>query len=307
MRASSVGRRTHSSVIALALVAGVLVTIVPAVGGASGPYFRDVFPAQQAATVDPNDPATNYWALLIGINDYAGSTRDNIGSYQDARDLRKYLLSNNWHADHIALVANRQATASMIIQSIRWLASKTNGASVVIFHYSGHEKPGRTSSDGDDEARDVALWASDNRLIYDGTLGREMSKVRAAKMWINLGVCRAGGFTDAGMVRTGRVITFSSPESELSYEDPAVHYTVAGWYLIIEAMVQGQGDANYDGRVAVEEAYRYARPRVIERTKGKQHPFISDKLSGNFYLIAPPPPPPPPPPPQAQCVLYVCY
>jgi len=218
-------RRSHA-----ALIAGVFLVsaLASTVGGAATPRFRDLFPAQQKATVNPADPATNYWALLIGINDYAGSTKDNVGSYQDARELRKYLLGRHWHSDHIVLLANRQATASMIIQSIRWLASKTNGSSVVVFNYSGHEKPFRTTADGDNEARDIGLWASDNRFILDGDLSREMNKVRASRMWINFAVCRAQGFNDKGMIKSGRVVTFSSVEKELSYEDPYAHFTVAG-------------------------------------------------------------------------------
>ena len=262
-----------------------------------GSSFANKYPAQAAASVDPAVPATNYWALLIGINDYAGSTRDNVGSYQDARDLRKHLLALGWHSDHITLIANRDATATRILQGIRWLASKTNSSSVVVFHYSGHEKPLKTSSDGDNESRDVALWVADNKLIVDGKLGSEMSKVAAAKMWIDLAVCRAGGFSDAGMVKPGRVLTFSSPESELSYEDPGLHHSVFGWYVIMEGMRQGLGDSNGDGIVSVEEAYTYARPYVVDRTSGRQHPKITDKLSGELNLVPPKPAPPPEQPP----------
>lgn len=262
-----------------------------------GSSFAKKYPAQANASVDPAIPATNYWALLIGINDYAGSTRDNVGSYQDARDLRKYLLSLGWRSDHIVLIANRDATATRIIQGIRWLASKTDPSSVVVFHYSGHEKPVKTSSDGDNESRDVALWVADNKLIVDGVLGREMGKVAASKMWIDLAVCRAGGFSDAGMVKSGRILTFSSPESELSYEDPGLRHSVFGWYVIMEAMTQKLGDSNGDGIVTVEEAYKYARPYVVERTGGRQHPKVTDKLSGQLDLTPPQPAPPPEPPP----------
>lgn len=258
--------------------------------------FAEKYPAQANASIDPSIPATNYWALLIGINDYAGSTRDNVGSYQDARDLRRHLLSLGWYSDHIALIANRDATVPRIIQGVRWLASKTNSSSVVVFHYSGHEMPLKTSSDGDNESRDVAIWAADNKLLLDGVLGREMGKVAAAKMWLDLAVCRAAGFSDAGMVRSGRVLTFSSPEEELSYEDPGLHHSVFGWYVIMEGMRQGLGDANGDGIVTVEEAYAYGKPLVTDRTGGRQHPKITDKLTGQLNLIPPKPPPEQPPP-----------
>jgi hypothetical protein len=71
-------------------------------------------------------------------------------------------------------------------------------------------------------------------------------------------------------------------------------------------MTRGYGDNNGDGIVTVEEAFRYARPYVIQRTSRRQHPVITDKYSGNFSLVAPLPPPPPPPPPQRTCTLIVC-
>jgi hypothetical protein len=300
-------RRINAVAIA-GLVVATIATTTTGKASSSQPRFADVYPTQAAATYDPNDRGTNFWALLIGINDYESPTRDNIGSRQDARDLRQHLFDYRWRPDHIAIISDRYATRSMIIQGIRWLASKTNEQSVVIFHYSGHQNYRRTSSDGDNESRDQMIRAHDNRYILDGILGRELNRVRAARMWINMAVCRAAGFDDPGMVKTGRVLTYSSYESELSYEDPAVRYTVHGWYLVIEAMHQGAGDMNGDGQVTVEEAFRYAKPRILSRTKGRQHAVMIDKLSGSFYIPAPlpPPPPPPPPPPSRNCTLIIC-
>jgi caspase domain-containing protein len=266
--------------------------------------FADVFPAQANATVDPAIPATNYWALLIGINDYYGGTRDNIGSYQDARDLRRHLMSLGWKGDHIVLLANRAATASMITQSIRWLASKSNASSTTVFNYSGHEEPKNYGG-----TRHILLHAADNRMIPDTQVAYELGRVRAAKMWINLAVCRAGGFQMPGLVKANRVVTFSSPESELSYEDPTVHHSVFGWFEIMEGMVEGRADFNDDGNVTVEEAFRYAKPRVTNRTHGMQHPFISDNYSGYFSLVPPKPAPPPAqssPPSSDDCGFVVC-
>lgn len=258
--------------------------------------FAAKFPAQAAARIDPRDPASNHWALLIGINDYPGSSHDLIGSYQDARDLRTHLLSLGWRADHITLIGNRDAGRARIIQGIRWLASKTDQRSVVVFHYSGHELLSRTASDGDGERRDVAIWAADNRLVVDGTLGRELGRVRAAKMWIDMATCRAGGFDDAGMMKAGRVLTFSAPESELSYENPAWRHSIFGWYVIVEGMRGRLADGDGNGLVTVEEAFRYGKPLVTELTNGRQHPFIVDLLDGDLSLapIAPAASPAPP-------------
>jgi caspase domain-containing protein len=271
-------------------------SIARAPSSSAGSSFASRYPAQVNATRQDGLPASNYWALLIGINDYAGSTRDNIGSYQDASALASYMVSLGWQSDHILVMANRDATAGQIVEGMRWLQSKTDDSSVVVFHYSGHEQPTRSSSDGDNESRDVALWAADNRLVLDGVLGRELGRVRSASMWVNLAVCRAGGFSDPGTTGPGRIVTFSSPESELSYEDPTVKHSVYGWFTIVEGMRQGLADANGDSVVTVEEAWRYARPYVTDRTDGRQHPAVSDQFDGEFSLIPPDPPPPPPPP-----------
>jgi len=283
---------------------------MPREGGGGGSYqavprarFADLFPAQAMATVDPSIPATNYWALLIGINDYYGGTRDNIGSYQDARDLRKHLLSLGWKGDHIVLLANKAATSSMITQSLHWLASKTDSSSTVVFNYSGHEEPKNYGG-----SRHILLHAADNRFIPDTTVARELGRVQALRMWINLAVCRAGGFNMPGLVKPNRVVTFSSPESELSYEDPSVHHSVFGWFELMEGMVEGRADYNDNGDVTVEEAFRYAKPRVTNRTSGRQHPFISDHYSGYFSLIPPRPAPAPAPanPPSSDCGSIIC-
>lgn len=246
--------------------------------------FRDRYPSQWNAEINPSIPATNYWALLIGINDYYGGTRDNVGSYQDARDLRQYLFHLGWRYDHVVLLPNRDATASMILQAFQWLASKTNDQSVVVFNYSGHEDPVHYGG-----TRHIMLQAADNRFIADTIVARDLGYVRAAKMWINLAVCRAGGFNDPGLVKNGRVVTFSSPESELSYEDPDVHHSVMGWFIIMEAMVQRQADYNNNGDVTIEEAFKYAKPRIQSRTGGAQDPFMKDELSGSLSLIPPKP------------------
>jgi caspase domain-containing protein len=264
-------------------------------------HFADVFPAQSVATIDPSIPATNYWALLIGINDYYGGTRDNIGSYQDARDLRKHLLALGWKGDHIVLLANKTATASMIIQSIHWLASKAEASSTVVFNYSGHEEPKNYGG-----TRHILLQAADNRFIPDTTVASELGRVPSSRMWINLAVCRAGGFNMPGLVKPNRVVTFSSPESELSYEDPSVHHSVFGWFEIMEGMVEGRADYNDDGNVTVEEAFRYAKPRVQNRTRGMQDPFIIDHYSGYFSLVPPKPAPPPAPPSSTDCGSIIC-
>jgi hypothetical protein len=69
--------------------------------------------------------------LLIGLNDYAGRTARNVGSRQDAEELRNILLKLGWRKDHIMLIVDLNGNASHVIDAIRSLASKTNSSSTV--------------------------------------------------------------------------------------------------------------------------------------------------------------------------------
>ena len=252
-------------------------------------WIRSTYPQQSAATESRSDPASSRWALLIGINDYQGRTESNVGSKQDAQALYTYLRKLGWRADHMMLIVDLNATASHIVESIRWLASKTTSNSTVIFHYAGHENWRHSSTEKD--GRDIGIWAADNRMIYEKTVGTELGRVNASRMWLDFATCRAAGFDEPGMVKSGRVLTFSSPKRELSFEDPSLHHSVFGWFVIAQGIAARKADANRDGKVSVEEAFSYAKNRVTDYTNGRQHPVMIDKAGGFFFAIPPAPKP----------------
>jgi hypothetical protein len=258
---------------------------------ASSSWVNKYYPKQAQATQTSSNPASSYWALLIGINDYAGSTSSNVGSRQDAEALGQYLVKLGWRSDHIFLLRDLNATASHIVDAMRWLASKTTSTSTVVFHYAGHENWSRSSTE--DGGKNVAIWAADNKLIYEKTLGQELGRVRASRMWIDIATCRAAGFDEPGMVKSGRVLTYSSTKAEFSYEDPRLKHSVFGWFMIAQALAGGKADANRDGKVTVEEAFSYSKNRVVSYTSNHQHPVIIDKAGGRMSLAVPKPAPKP--------------
>src|SRR5438132_2129192 len=145
------------------------------VAAANSSWINKYYPKQARATQTSSDPASSYWALLIGINDYAGSTPSNVGSRQDAESLGQYLVKLGWRGDHIFLLRDLNATASHIIDAMRWLASKSTSTSTVVFHYAGHENWRPSSTE--DLGKNVAIWTADNRLIYEKTLGQELGRI----------------------------------------------------------------------------------------------------------------------------------
>lgn len=266
----------------VALVAAVSLCLPPGVAQAENP-IRRAFP-QQWNAYESNYQPTRHWALIVGITAYDSPTRDTYGGRRDALLIKQRLLNLGWRSNHILTLLDEQATKSMILGGLAWLRSKATPGSTVVFAYAGHEKPLRSTADGDNEARDMALHTNDNRYIYDGDLARALGAVPSKYMWIHFATCRAAGFNDPGMMRDGRLATFSSPASELSYEQPAWDLSVIGKYMVESAMLRRYGDINGDGRITVEEAFWFAKPRVERYTSERQHPVIADRIPGGLLL-----------------------
>jgi hypothetical protein len=283
--------------------------------------FASRFPAHDGATQDPMQPSTTRWAVLVGVNDHHGSTRNNVGSRQDAESLYSHLMDLGWEPDHVLLLTDRLATQETIIESLRWLERKTTDDSVALFWYSGHAKRwSGTDVDGDGHANRIGLWPSDNRFVTDRDFIRLLSGISANRLWVNIMACHAEQFLQDGLARDGRIVTFSSRSPEKSYEDPSVDHSVWGWNLVVRGLRQGLADTNGDGDVTVQEALNYAIPRAAHRTSkqrpyGPQNGLMVDRAGGAFSLAIPPPPEPEPEPEPAEqpserderrCVLVLC-
>lgn len=295
---------------------------------ASSSWFASRYPDHADAVEDLSRPATTRWAVLVGVNDHSGRTRDNFGSRQDAEDLADHLRSLGWQDDHVLLLTDSTATQRHIIEGLEWLQRKTSGDSVVVIHYSGHVKQWYgLDVDDDGETTDEALWPSDNQFITDKQFSTMVAGIRADRIWVDIGGCEAAGFADEPILRPSMVMTFSSEEDEKSYEDPNRENSVWGWYLVDQGMQDGLGDGNGNGEVTVEEAFAYARPqartRTLQQSAGPQSPVMIDRLAGDFSLEIPPPPEPAPapsesppeddggiilfpPPDQEDCFLVFC-
>lgn len=257
-------------------------------------------------------PATSHaatddrYALLVGVNDYAGRTHDTVGAVGDVSDLRSALLAAGWRNDHIVVLLDRRASAAAIRDGLKWLASRASARSFTVFHYSGHVKQVGGDGDRDGEALDEYLWGADNRFISDGELAQRIRPI-PGRMWVDIAGCEAGGFDDGISSRT-KLFTASSRESEKSYEQPKWKNSVFSGLLVDQAMLHGAAGRDRDGRVSINRAFAFAQreaPKVTARTsRGPQHP-VTRGGDGTEWYLGPPPPPKrsSPPPPPSRCSL----
>ncbi|HEV3498368.1 MAG TPA: caspase family protein [Actinomycetes bacterium] len=249
-----------------------------------------------SASAAPAPAANERWALLVGIDRFQGSTRPNFGAAADVADVREALLKNGWADDHIKVLTDGAATAGAIRSGLQWLVDRSGPNSLSVFHYSGHVKQVGTTE---------YLWPHDNAFIADSELAGKLRQLKG-QAWIDLSGCEAAGF-DEGVSSPTRLFTASSRATEKSYEIPDMRHSVFTLLLIDQAMLQGQGDADRDGRVSVQEAFAYAAPRAAQITAGQrqgpQHPVMAGGDGTPLFLDAVPPPPPPKP---KTCFLIFC-
>jgi len=230
-----------------------------------------------AASAQPAPAAAERWALIIGVDRFQGATRPNYGAVADAADVRQALLKAGFADDHIRVLTDAGATAGAIRAGLQWLVDRSTPTSLSVLHYSGHVKQvGSTEY----------LWPHDNSFIADTELAAKVRQLRG-QAWIDISGCEAAGF-DEGISAPNRLFTASSRANEKSYEIPDMRQSVFTLFQVEQGMIQGQGDANRDGRVSVQEAFAYAAARAPQFTasqrQGPQHPVMAGWDGTPLYL-----------------------
>jgi hypothetical protein len=251
-----------------------------------------------SASAAPAPAAAERWALLVGIDHFQGATRPNFGAVADAGDVRAALLKNGWADDHIRVLTDSGATAGAIRSGLQWLVDHSSPSSLSVFHYSGHVKQVGTTE---------YLWPHDNAFIPDTDLAASVRQLKG-QAWVDISGCEAAGF-DEGISSPTRVFTASSGSTEKSYEIPDMHQSVFTLLEVDQAMLQGLGDANRDGRVSVQEAFAYAASRAPSissgQAQGPQHPQMAGGDGTPLFLDAIAAPAPAPAKAKT-CFLFWC-
>jgi len=252
-----------------------------------------------SAGAAPTTAAADRWALIVGVDHFVGATRPNFGAVNDAADFRQALLKAGWADDHIRVLTDGGARAADVRAGLQWLVDHSGPSSLSVVHYSGHVKQvGSTEY----------LWPFDNSFIPDTELAASVRRLKG-QAWVDISGCEAAGF-DEGISGSTRLFTASSGASEKSYEIPDLGHSVFSFLLIQKAILQGEGDANRDGRVSVQEAFAYTASRAPQVTAGQaqgaQHPVIAGGDGQPLFLDGQGATPPAAPAKVKQCFLIFC-
>jgi metacaspase-1 len=138
-------------------------------------------------------------ALLVGINDYPGSSNDLAGCVNDTANLRDLLTKEfGFEAGNIRVLTNKKASRDAILDGLADLVGKAAGGDTLVFHYSGHgsqvpDEDGDEESDRKDEI--ICPWdfSWDGCWIADDDLSDVFAKLaKDVHLEVLLDCCHSG-------------------------------------------------------------------------------------------------------------------
>lgn len=254
---------------------------------AAPPSGRSVAADGGSGPWTPGPDAATSFAVVIGVQDYQGKTKDTYGGRGDAAAFMEALRRTGWNRSNVIYLVDGAATGAAMRNAMQWLVDRSGPNTFTVFHYSGHVKQQGVGNE--------YLWSVDNQFIRNTDFGAVMSRLQG-RAWVDIAGCEAAGF-DKGISSPTRLFTGASRVTEKAYEEPNWRQSIWTGLTVDQGILQGAADANRNGVVTIQEAARFGAERAPSMTrgqpKGAQNPVISGG-DGDWLLGRPAPPPPPP-------------
>jgi len=228
------------------------------------------------------------YAVVVGSNPGGAGQQQLEYAEKDAERVAKLLVElGGYDAQRVRLLLRPDAgrvlaTLDGLKRQFEAHASRGEDA-LLFFYYSGHAR-----------ADALNLGAQTLRL---GTLRQRLTALPATLTITVLDACQSGAFSRAKgasraadfsynsmqALRTrGFAVMASSTEKELSQESDELKSSYFTHHFLVG--LRGAGDHNRDGRVSLDEVYRYAYARTLAATArtavGGQHATLETELMG---------------------------
>ncbi len=274
-----------------------MLLIAPGVGTSATAFL-----STSALQTTPSNDGTEYWALLVGVNEFKNQPyMTNISLFNGAppTDLCHLLLtSDHWKPDHIRLLTGKNASIFNVFKGFRWMHQMADADDICLFYLTTHGSPSAKDLFPYDEKNnktdtvfymydtyrtqigkwpDCAYLCIPNKLyyLYDDTINRGITNLRCKGVCVILEACFAGGMDNP----TGNTILYSRFSEQINSfaeklsgpgrvvlmackDDELSNGNFLGYYLM--EGLQGFGDVNKDTLCSAEEAFNYSRPKTQE-------------------------------------------
>ncbi|HTM21281.1 MAG TPA: caspase family protein, partial [Kofleriaceae bacterium] len=243
--------------------------------------------APRAAAAAP-DARPDAYAIVIGSNAGGAGQESLRYAEEDARRMAALLRELGGYESGKVLLVLRPAPAALLsaidVVRARLQADADAGRpAMLFFYYSGHARADALNLGADE----VAL----------ASLRRKLEELPSALTIVVLDACQSGSFSRikgvepaasfsfnslSALAQTGMAVLASSSGAELSQESERLGGSYFTHHLLVA--LRGAGDADRDGQVTLDEAYRYAYNQTLVATAataiGKQHVTLEVDLKG---------------------------
>lgn len=238
-------------------------------------------------------PATPHtYAVVVGSN--AGGPGQGTLRFaeDDAKRMAEVLVQlGHYRSDDVRLLLHPKSDevlgAIADVSKTAQANSSRGEQSMVVFYYSGHARSNALTLGGQEVAladlreRLAALPSTVTIVVLDACQSGAFARVKGSE--------RAADFTYNSVERLkqkGLAVMASSTSQELSQESDALSASYFTHHLV--TALRGAGDTDADGRVSLDEAYRYAYRHTLASTArtavGEQHVTLENNLAGQDEL-----------------------
>lgn len=238
-------------------------------------------------------PATPHtYAVVVGSN--AGGPGQGTLRFaeDDAKRMAEVLVQlGHYRSDDVRLLLHPKSdevlSAIADVSKTARANSSRGEQSMVVFYYSGHARSSALTLGGQEvalaELREklAALPSTVTIVVLDACQSGAFARVKGSEP--------AADFTYNSVQRLqqkGLAVMASSTSQELSQESDELSASYFTHHLV--TALRGAGDADQDGRVSLDEAYRYAYRHTLASTAvtavGEQHVTLENNLAGQDEL-----------------------
>lgn len=268
----------------------------------------------RSMSVERERPRGRIWLAVIGVSSYS---RPSVGDLEFAKEdavaVEAYYRQAGIPAEQIVELLDRDATLNNIKRELgtELVKHAANPEDTVLIYFAGHGamEVDRSSADGDGYSKYLLPHDADLGDLFGSALSMEelsriLQRLRAERVVLIIDSCfsgAAGGRTpyepnaaSRGVISKeflsrmvsagkGRVILTASGSDEVAQESREKRHGVFT-HFFLEGL-RGAADLDHDGRVDVDEIYRYVSQKVSLATHGRQNPMRkSPNLTGTLIL-----------------------
>ncbi|HEX6097703.1 MAG TPA: caspase family protein [Thermoanaerobaculia bacterium] len=268
----------------------------------------------RSITLHRQKPQGKVWLAVVGVSDYRDQSITDLDyATDDAVAVHSYYRGLGVPTEQVIELLDENATLANIKRRLgtELVKHASNPDDTVLIFFAGHgvKEADSSSADADGYSKYLLPYDANPADLFGSALSMEelsriLQRLRSERVVLIVDSCfsgAAGGRTPFEPNRArgvkiseefltriantgkGRVILTASSSSEVAQESSAMRHGIFTYFLL--QGLRGAADIDRDGRVDVDELYKFVSQKVIAATDGRQNPIRkSPNLSGMLVV-----------------------